>query len=97
MTRDPDTTPDQGQLAARFWVSASGFWRGRSARRAWPVTLLIVAIVVLELAVQYGMNLWYRHFFDAFGRKDGPTVWLETLIFVPLVARNVLLSLDHTW
>jgi len=97
MARDPDTTPDQGQLAARFWVSASGFWRGRSARRAWPVTLLIVAIVVLELAVQYGMNLWYRHFFDAFGRKDGPTVWLETLIFVPLVAASVILAILSVW
>src|SRR5262249_1364861 len=80
-----------------FWASASGFWRGRSARRAWPVTLLIVAIVVLELAVQYGMNLWYRHFFDAFGRKDGPAAWLETPIFIPPLPPRGPLAVLSVW
>src|SRR5260221_7041982 len=97
MARDPGTTPDQAQLASRFWQSASGFWRGRSARSAWPRTLLIVAVVVLELAVQYAMNLWYRHFFDAFGRKAGSAVWLETLIFMPLVAASVALAILSVW
>jgi vitamin B12/bleomycin/antimicrobial peptide transport system ATP-binding/permease protein len=94
---DPDTTPDQAQLASRFWESAAGFWRGRSARSAWPLTLLIVAIVVLELAVQYAMNYWYRNFFDAFGRKDGSAVWAETLIFIPLVAASVALAILSVW
>src|SRR5215467_12328065 len=97
MARHPDTTPDQAHLASRFWESASGFWRVRSARGAWLLTVLVVAIVVLELAVQYGMNLWYRHFFDAFGRKDGSAVWLETLIFIPLVAASVALSILSVW
>src|ERR1700687_5883293 len=97
MARDLGTTPDQAQLASRFWASASGFWRGRSARGAWSLTLLIVAVVVLELAVQYAMNLWYRHFFDAFGRKDGTAVWTETLIFIPLVAASVTLAILSVW
>src|SRR5258706_1303653 len=97
MAGDPGTTPDQAQLASRFWQSASGFWRGRSARSAWPLTLLIVAIVVLELAVQYAMNLWYRHFFDAFGRKDAAAVWTETMIFIPLVAASVALAILSVW
>jgi putative ATP-binding cassette transporter len=96
-TPEPGATPDQTQLASRFWESAAGFWRGRSARWAWLLTLLIVAIVVLELAVQYAMNLWYRYFFDAFGRKDATAVWTETLIFIPLVAASVMLAIISVW
>jgi len=47
--------------------------------------------------VQYAMNLWYRHFFDAFGRKDGTAVWTETLIFIPLVAASVALAILSVW
>jgi vitamin B12/bleomycin/antimicrobial peptide transport system ATP-binding/permease protein len=93
----PDATPDQTQLAARFWDSAAGFWRGRSARWAWLLTLLVAVIVVLELAVQYAMNLWYRYFFDAFGRKDATAVWTETLVFIPLVAASVTLAILSVW
>jgi putative ATP-binding cassette transporter len=103
MANDPDATPDtpatpdQAQLTSRFWVSASGFWRGRSARRAWPITLLIVAVVVMEIVVQYGINLWYRYFFDAFGRKDGTALFTETLVFIPLVAASVALAVLSVW
>src|SRR5476649_2842833 len=93
----PDATPDQTQLAARFWDSAAGFWRGRSARWAWLLTLLVAVIVVLELAVQYAMNLWYRYFFYAFGRKDATAVWTETLVFIPLVAASVTLAILSVW
>jgi len=96
-TPDRNPTPDQAQLASRFWESAGGFWRGRPARGAWSLTLLIVAIVILELAVQYAMNLWYRHFFDAFGRKDASAVWTQTLIFIPLVAASVAFAILSVW
>jgi putative ATP-binding cassette transporter len=96
-TPEPETIPDQTQLVSRFWSSAAGFWRGRSARWAWLLTLLIVAIAVLELVVQFAMNLWYRYFFDAFGRKEGTAVWTETLIFIPLVAASVTLAILSVW
>jgi putative ATP-binding cassette transporter len=33
-------------LLSRFWQSASGFWKGRSAWRAWPLVVLLVATVL---------------------------------------------------
>src|SRR5690349_16888495 len=97
MARNPDKIPNKARLAFRFWASASGFWRGRSAGRAWSLTLLLVAIVVLQLVVQYGMNYWFRDFFDAFGRRDGSAVWTETLLFIPLVAASVALAIASVW
>jgi putative ATP-binding cassette transporter len=39
--------PDEQRLLARFWQSASGFWRGRSAWRAWLLVTLLIATVLL--------------------------------------------------
>jgi vitamin B12/bleomycin/antimicrobial peptide transport system ATP-binding/permease protein len=35
----------------RFWVSASGFWRGLPAWRVWLLCAALVAAVVLQRAV----------------------------------------------
>jgi vitamin B12/bleomycin/antimicrobial peptide transport system ATP-binding/permease protein len=97
MFRDPDTTSGQARLAFRFWESASGFWRGPTARRAWALSLLLIAIILMQFLVQYGLNCWYRDFFDAFGRRDGSGVWTQTLIFIPLVAASIALAIVSVW
>jgi putative ATP-binding cassette transporter len=91
------TTPDQTHLTFRFWESASGFWRGSSARRASWLSALLVIIVVLQLVVQYGLNYWYRNFFDAFGRRDATALWQQVLIFGPLVAASIALAIFSVW
>ena len=48
--------PDEKQLLARFWQSVSGFFRGRSAWRAWLLGALLIATVLLQLLTQYGLN-----------------------------------------
>ena len=71
--------PDEKQLLARFWQSASGFWRGRSAWRAWLLVALLIATVLLQLLTQYGLNFWNRDFFNAIGRKDAAELWIQAL------------------
>ena len=63
----------QTRLAFRFWESAAGFWRGPiGAAWAWSLTAAAGRHRrCCSSLVQYGLNYWYRHFFDAFGRKDG--------------------------
>jgi vitamin B12/bleomycin/antimicrobial peptide transport system ATP-binding/permease protein len=97
MARDPSTTADKARLAFRFWETASGFWQGPTAGRAWSLTLLLVAIIVLQLVVQYRLIYWYRDFFDAFGRRAGSAVLTETLIFIPLVAASITLAIVSVW
>jgi vitamin B12/bleomycin/antimicrobial peptide transport system ATP-binding/permease protein len=89
--------PDEKQLLARFWQSASGFWRGRSAWRAWLLVALLIATVLLQLLTQYGLNFWNRDFFNAIGRKDAAALWIEALRFVPLAAASLFLTILSVW
>ena len=42
---------DRGSSFLRFLSSAAGFWRGKSARLSWPLTVALVAIAFAQLAV----------------------------------------------
>src|SRR5450756_1843825 len=89
--------PDEIRLLARFWQSASGFWRGRLAWRAWLLVTLLIAIVLLQLLTQYGLNFWNRDFFNAIGRKDAAELWIQSLRFVPLAAASLFLTILSVW
>jgi putative ATP-binding cassette transporter len=98
--------PDEKRLLTRFWQSASGFWRGRSAWRAWFLVTLLIATVLLQLLTQYGLNFLNRDFFNAIGRKDAADLWIQALRFVPLAAASLFLtilsvgarmSMQRTW
>ena len=88
---------DHAKLLKRFWRSASGFWRAGSGGRSWFLTAVLLTIVVLQLSVQYLLNLWNRGFFDAIGRKDGDALVEQILLFVPLAAGAVALAVTGVW
>lgn len=97
---DPVAIPpiaDEAGAFRRFWRSASGFWRGPSRRLAWGLIALMVAIVLLELAVKYRINFWYRDFFDALERKDGASLWRHGLLFVPLILSSITIAVTGVW
>ena len=87
---------DRARLV-RFWTSARGFWRGKSAMIAWPLTVSLVVIAVLQLAVQYRLNYWNRDFFNALARHDGDTLWRQVALFAPLAIMSVGLSVISVW
>jgi vitamin B12/bleomycin/antimicrobial peptide transport system ATP-binding/permease protein len=87
---------DRAKLV-RFWTSARGFWRGKSAMIAWPLTIGLVLIAVLQLTVQYRLNYWNRDFFNALARRDGGTLWRQVLVFTPLAIMSVGLSVVSVW
>jgi putative ATP-binding cassette transporter len=90
--------PDAGRfLAARFWRSASGFWRAPGASGAWLLTAALIGSTVLQLALQYRLNYWSRDFFDAFGRRDGPTLRVEALLFLLLAGLSILVAILSVW
>jgi vitamin B12/bleomycin/antimicrobial peptide transport system ATP-binding/permease protein len=92
---DPQQS-DRAKLV-RFWASARGFWRGKSAMIAWPLTVGLVIIAVLQLAVQYRLNYWNRDFFNALARRDGATLWHQVGVFAPLAIMSVALAVVSVW
>lgn len=88
---------DRRHLFARFWLTASRFWLGRSARVAWSLTVVLVLIVLLQLLVQYLLNYWNRHFFDALARRDASALWAQAALFVPLAVASILLAATSVW
>jgi len=91
--------PAYGQrfLVARFWRSASGFWRRPGAAAAWTPTLLLLASVLFQLLIQYRLSYWGRDFFDAFGRRDGGVLKAQALLFLPLAGASILVAVLGVW
>jgi putative ATP-binding cassette transporter len=87
---------NQRQLLARFWQSASQFWR---EEKAWVAGLAVflIGVVLLQLLVQVLLNLWNRNFFDALERKDGHALWVQAQLFVPLAAASIFLAATSVW
>lgn len=87
---------DQRQLLARFWQSASQFWR---EKRAGVVVLaaFLVGIVLLQLLLQVLINLWNRNFFDALERRDAAAIWAQAELFVVLAAASIVLAATSVW
>ncbi|HLL28041.1 MAG TPA: ABC transporter ATP-binding protein/permease [Xanthobacteraceae bacterium] len=76
-------------LLKRFWASALGFWRRFSTK---ILTLGLIVIVVLQVLVQYEINLWNRSIFDALQEKSAANVLHQALLFVPLAASSITLA-----
>lgn len=81
----------------RFWNTASLFWRGSSAKTSWTLATLLIVIVLLQLLVQYWLNLWNRTFFDALAARDGSVLWTQARLFALLLAASVGLGVLSVW
>ena len=104
MTRDqgPAMVPDDEQqsrqyLLARFWESALGFWRRGGGRTAWLLTFMVIAIALVNLVLQYRLNVWHRVTFDALDKRDGSGLLSQALIFFPLIAAIVGVAATATF
>lgn len=89
--------PDEKRLLVRFWQSASGFWRGPDAWRAWLLIAMLLATVVLQLLTQYRLNFWSRDFFNALAQKDSAELWVQALGLLPIAAVSVVLAITSVW
>jgi vitamin B12/bleomycin/antimicrobial peptide transport system ATP-binding/permease protein len=94
--------PDEEQqsrqyLLARFWDSALGFWRKGGGRTAWLLTFMVIAIALVNLLLQYRLNVWHRVTFDALDKRDGSGLLYQALIFFPLIAAIVGVAAAATY
>jgi vitamin B12/bleomycin/antimicrobial peptide transport system ATP-binding/permease protein len=84
-------------LFKRFWVTARGFWGKSGDPIAWVASIGLLLLIILFVAVQYGINVWNRHIFDAIEKRDATTVlWLSAMFF-PLAFTGVALGVAQVW
>lgn len=95
---DPEMTPEEAEqlrrayLLSRFWITARGFWGRNGGKFAWVFTGALFALIVLNLGVQYSINVWNRAIFDALEKRDSANVFFLTGVFLPLAVTSVVLG-----
>jgi putative ATP-binding cassette transporter len=100
---DPEMTPEEAEAArksyllTRFWISARGFWTGNGDRLAWPFTIGLLFLILGNVGLQYGINVWNRAIFDGIEQRDAPTVYFLTAVFFPLAIASVLLHVAQVY
>ena len=93
---DPTLSPEEAEqarrdyLLTRFWISAKGFWTADKRKVAWTLTVGLMVLIVLQLAFQYGINVWNRSIFDAIQNKDSAAVFRLAAVFFPLAIGSVV-------
>ncbi len=91
---------DEGQrrrLTRQFWRIARGFWSSDGDRKAWILTILVVAIVLIQLFISYRINAWNRELFDALEKKDAAGTFLQAMIYIPLLAGGVFFVIVNVY
>jgi vitamin B12/bleomycin/antimicrobial peptide transport system ATP-binding/permease protein len=84
-------------LLRRFWHTAFRFWTTPGYRIAWLLSAALLAIILLNLAAAYAMNLWNRSIFDALEKKDAATVLHLSLIYFVILAVSVCFSVAQVY
>src|SRR5438067_2905672 len=100
---DPELTPEEAEqarkdyLLTRFWISARGFWGRNGDRLAWAFSIGLLFLIVVNVGVQYGINVWHRAIFDALEKRDAATVFHLSAVFFPLAIGSVLLGVAQVF
>jgi vitamin B12/bleomycin/antimicrobial peptide transport system ATP-binding/permease protein len=90
MEQDERGAARRRYLTRRFWRSALGFWGRHGDRVAWLLTIGLLAVIAVQLVIQYELTVWNRSVFDALEKRDGHGVLIQALIFPPLAVVSVL-------
>src|SRR5215510_13103083 len=93
MTERTSAPPELERPLRNFSQSAAGFWVGHGM--SWVLSGTLLLIVLLHLAASYGMNVWHRVIFDALQIRDSDTVLQLSMLYLPLLAGSVFLSVTN--
>lgn len=87
-----DKRPRARGSARAYWRLAGAYWTGPTAFQAWSLTLISLLLVVGNIVVQYGINLWNRAFFNALEQHDHSFVYKAIAIFLALAFAAALVA-----
>jgi len=90
----PSDTPKipPGRVARAYFGISRGFWTGPTRRRAWLLTIGVLAFALANLIAALGVNRWNRFFFDAIEKKEVGLVFLGVGIIIGLALASAAAS-----
>jgi hypothetical protein len=84
-------------MVLRFWQTARRFWTDPHAGVAWALTGVVLAVVLVNLAAAYAMNVWNRNIFDALEKKDAGAVISLSGIYVVILIISVMFAVAQAY
>jgi putative ATP-binding cassette transporter len=84
-------------MVRRFWQTARRFWTDSGSHIAWLLSAALLAVILLNLAAAYAMNVWNRNIFDALEKKQAGTVAALSLVYVAILVISVLFAVVHVY
>lgn len=85
-----------GHNLTGFWLLSRRFWFGGGVR-ATGLIVTLIAVILLQLVVQFYLNLWNRHFFDALERRNAAELWAQAGVFLMLACASIFLAATSVW
>jgi ABC-type uncharacterized transport system fused permease/ATPase subunit len=87
-----DKCPNPRGSVRAYWRLAGAYWKGPQALQAWSLTLISFALVVGNIVVQYGINLWNCSFFNALEQHDQSFAYQAAVLFLALAFAAALVA-----
>jgi len=87
-----DTRPRRRGSVRAYWQLAGGYWKGPTAPQAWGLSILSLILVVANIVVQYGINVWNRSFFNALEQHNHSYFYRAMLVFLVLAFAAALVA-----
>src|SRR5580693_3745622 len=90
---DPDDKrPNPKGSVRAYWRLAGDYWKGATALQAWGLTIAGFVLVLGNIVVQYGINLWNRSFFNALQNHDVSFAYQAIVLFFILAFLAALVA-----
>jgi putative ATP-binding cassette transporter len=81
--------PPAGGFGRKLWRLASAYYGSEEWRSAWAITAAVVALTLLQIALQVGLNICNRDFFNALENRDGDEFLRQMGVFTALAVAGI--------
>src|SRR5262249_24499052 len=73
------------------------FWTDPRSYTAWALTGALLAVILINLAAAYAMNVWNRNIFDALERKDAGAIVTLSGVYLVILAISVAFAIVQVY
>ena len=81
--------PPEG-FGRKLWRLASAYYTSEEWRSAWAITAAVVGLTLLQIALQIGLNICNRDFFNALEQRDGDEFFRQLGVFTALAVAGIV-------